>query len=130
MRGSGRQGLAGERRGRVPVLRGPPSSPKAAPVQEAKATALWVPPRGSSAEEGRPLPGMLGRGPAPLGRGGDPLLASDPQGSRENPKLLPQEAGERGVLPRRRAQETSLAAAPKAGERGAFGSGPGAGRRQ
>lgn len=65
MRGSGRQGLVGEGRGRVPVLRGPPSSPKAAPVQEAKATALWVPPWGGSAEEGRPLPGMLGRGPAP-----------------------------------------------------------------
>lgn len=57
MRGSGRQGLVGEGRGRVPVLRGPPSSPKAAPVQEAKATALWVPPWGGSAEEGRPLPG-------------------------------------------------------------------------
>lgn len=55
---------------------------------------------------------------------GEPLLPSDPKRSRENPKFLPQEVGERGVLPRSRGSETFLAGAPKVGERGSFGSGP------
>lgn len=53
-----------------------------------------------------------------------PLLASDPKRSRENPKFLPQEVGERGVLPQSRGSETFLAGAPRAGERGSFGSVP------
>lgn len=71
---------------------------------------------------------------APMGRGGKasgpeevegkPLLASNPKRSRANPKFLPQEVVERGVVPQSRGSETFLAGAPRVGERGSFGSVP------
>lgn len=43
--------------------------------------------------------GRAGEASAPAEVEGEPFLASDPKRSRENPKFLLQEVGERGDLP-------------------------------
>lgn len=127
-RDGGQKGLGGGE-GRE----GSRSSPRLPPLRKA-ALEEALPWSGSA--EGAPLaPKSAGVGGcAPTGRGGEaagpegagakPLLASAPERSGGTPKFLPQEVGERGVLPRSRGWGAFLAGASGVRERGSFGSVP------
>lgn len=103
----GQEGRAGS--GRAPVLSAPPSSPKGRSCGGREGgrpsrSRVW-----SGSAEGRPpAPGCAGVRVCTCGEGrggpeveGEPFLASDAKRGRENPKFLPQEVRERGVLPLR-----------------------------